>query len=150
MSDIDVVIPAPKLWLIGGEELRQAPLSIRRLLAVVRYVEKNLDLAPRLKDLGKPKEEGGLSFSEMLQGDLYKRVNELMRLLLPGYEAKLTDDWCEEYMTNAYYWGILQTALKQNQLESVFTKAKGFLSTFLDERLRRTASAAEAKTEVSA
>lgn len=138
-SDLDALIPKPVIYKMAGTELRQAPLAIHKLLAVVRYVESNYDVLEKFQQLGKPAEEGGLSIPQLLEGDLYPRLNGLLRLLLPGHETLLTDEWCTNFMTNAHYAAILKTALVQNQLYEVFTRARGFVVPALEAALRRKA-----------
>lgn len=137
-SELEALIPAPHIHRISDREMRQAPLKIKQLLAVVKYVETHYKVFDKFRMLGKPKEEGGVSVSELLEGDVYLRLNELMRLLLPAHAAELTDDWCFEHLTNAHYWAFLKVALVQNKLNDVFTRAQGMIEQNWERAMRLT------------
>jgi hypothetical protein len=132
MSDLDVLVPKPFIHKVAGEELRQQALPIRKLIAVVRFVESNKDLFEKFQLLGKTDDAGGLSFSALLEKDVYTRVYALLRMLLPDQEKLLTDEWCMDHLSNAHIVAIMKTALVQNELNDLFTKAKDLLGpTFL-------------------
>ncbi len=143
-SDIDVLIPKPALYRVAGEELRQQVLSIRKMLAVIQFVEKNADLLDQFKLMGKPTDQGGKSISAILEQDVYTRLNVLIRLLLPGHEKTLTDDWCMEHLSNAHYYAIIKTALVQNQLYELFTRAKDLMGPTMVAAFRQSMAAATA------
>lgn len=137
LSDIDVLMPKPFIHKVAGEELRQQALPIRKLLLVVQFVEKNSDLLNKFQLLGKSEEDGGVALSTILEKDVYTRVNSLIRLLLPGHEDLLTDDWCLDHLSNAHYFAIIKTALVQNQLYELFNKAKDLVGPAMAEVFRQ-------------
>jgi hypothetical protein len=137
MQDLETLVPKPVIHRIAGQEIRQAPIPMKRLLEVIRYVEGNTDLLGTLDKIGKPADQGGVSISQFFEGDLCKRINALVRLLLPGHEQTLTDEWCLEHLSMAHYVAFVRVGLVQNQLYEVFTRAKGLIMRNMDEALRQ-------------
>ena len=133
VRDEDILVPVPQLWKIGGEELRQAPLPTRRLLEVVRYVEKNLDV------IDKAQGASLTSVSGFAEAEVFPRLNGLLRLLFwdERQRALLTDEWCADHLTPAHYRAIVVCALKQNELWGFFQKAKEFLGGRVAQALRQ-------------
>jgi len=138
----DALIPKPEIFRLGGEELSLAPLPIKRLVEIVRYVEDNFKELQTI-DLTKAM-EGGVA--AMMEGTVYVKMNALVRLLFPDKAEKLTDEWCSDHMTNAHYRAIFITMLRQNQLYELFQMAKGLVIQKVGESLRQ---AGMVKPEVS-
>ena len=137
-NDVNVLIPPPHIFRVGGEELRLQALPVKRLLAVVQYVQDNVDLLDKLSALDKPGEGAKFNVAEFLEADVYRRMNGLIRLLFDKATAeKMTDEWCLEHLSNAHYWAIIQKALQQNQLEGLFRKAGEFLGQRFSAFLRQ-------------
>ena len=135
-NDVNVLIPPPHVFRVGGYELRLQALPVKRLLAVVQYVQDNADLLDKLGGLDKPGEK--FNVAEFLEGDVYRRLNGMIRLLFDKPTAELmTDEWCLEHLSNAHYWAIFQKALQQNQLEGLFRKAEEFLGQRFSAFLRQ-------------
>ncbi len=131
--DEDVLIPVPAIFKLGGKEIRIVPLSIRRVKELIRAVESNKDLfdkLPKIMEIG---------VGEFLDQEVYKRFNGLVRLVVSPAAAHefMTDEWCEENMTNAHYRAIFMTVLKQNELHGVFLKAKAFMGANVEGALRQ-------------
>lgn len=144
-GDVNALIPKPTMLRVGGEELRLQALPIKRLLIVVRYIESNVDVLDSLQKIGKKKEEGGASVSELLEGEVYKRINGFIRLLFSKEDAaKLTDEWCSEHLSNAHYVAIIETVIKQNRLDGLFQKAKEMIGGNVAAALRQTMDTAAA------
>lgn len=138
-EEVAALVPQPVVFRVAGEELRLAPLPVRRLLQVIQYVEKNYDLLEKAKTIGQPEAEGGQSISKFLEAEVYGRLNGLLRLLFgeAGNSKLLTDDWCAEHLSNAHYRAFIVTAMKQNQLDALFNQAKAFLGGHVAEALRQ-------------
>ena len=143
LSEIDVLIPRPVLYKMAGEELRQVVLPGRKVLAVIRFVEENIDVLTKFQSMGKSKEEGGMKLSEILETQVVLKLNELSRLLLPESAKVMTDEWCLEHLGPAHYVAFVKTALVQNQLWDVFTRVKGFVSASMEASLRQLQEARE-------
>ncbi len=77
--------------------------------------------------------------SAFLENEVYKRLNDLLRLVVSPVDkhAFLTDEWCGNNLSNAHYRAIFMTVLRQNELESVFIKAKDFLALHVEGSLRQ-------------
>ena len=137
--DEDVLIPAPAVFKLGGKEIRVVPLPVRRVKELIRAVEANKDL---LDKLPKIMEVGVGNFMDQ---EVYKRCNEFVRLVVSPANAHefLTDEWCEEHLTNAHYRAIFMTVLKQNELYGFFLKAKAFMAANMDGALRQAISKVE-------
>ena len=132
-EDLDVIVPTPKTFKVGGEEIRVQPLPVKRLIAVVKFVEQNAGLLNNVEEMLR----GGISTA--LETEVYPRLNRLLRLVVTPVEAHmfLTDDWCAEHMSNSHYRAVLMTVIKQNELETVFLKAKAFLGVHMTGALRQ-------------
>lgn len=147
-NDVMALIPKPSIVKVGGEELRLHVLPIRKVLEISRFVEENVDILEKFGKLGQPKEKGGLSVSEILEQEVYKRLNALLRILFNEQDAaKLTDEWCLEHLSNAHYFAIFKTAIQQNQLEGLFSKAKEFLGERITAALRQAQDQGTTKTQ---
>jgi hypothetical protein len=142
LSDVEVLIPAPAIYRIAGEDFRLAPLPVKRLLAVVRFVQTNL------KDLDQCQAalvEGG-DLPALLEGGVYKRLNELLRLLFwNDRPERLTDEWCGDHLSNAHYKAFIVTALRQNELYELFLRAKDFMTISVGRVLRQEKAQGEQK-----
>ena len=140
-ADIKALIPQPHIFKIGGAELRLQALPVRRLLAVVQYVQDNADLMDKLAMIDQPSGEGGgVNVVGFLETEVYRRLNGLTRLLFDKATGELlTDDWCAEHMSNAHYAAIFRVAIQQNQLDWIFQRAGEFLAQKLDAALRQAA-----------
>jgi len=132
-SDEDVLIPQPAIFKVADKEVRIAPLSVRRVKEVIRAVENNKDLVEKLPTI---MDVGVVVF---LDGEVYRRLNEFVRLVVSPKEAHafLTDEWCEDHLTNSHYRAFFMTVLKQNELYGVFLKAKAFIGANVDGALRQ-------------
>lgn len=131
--DEDVMIPAPALFKIADKEIRIMPLPVKRVKELVRSVEKNQDLLSKLNSIME------IGVADFLDQEVYKRLNELVRLVVSPTSAHefMTDEWCENNLTNAHYRAFFMTVLKQNELHGLFLKAKAFLGANIDEALRQ-------------
>lgn len=145
LSEIDVLVPQPKLWRVADVELRQVPLKNRQVLKVIQFVEKNYGVLDKFRGLGKPEEEGGKLLSTVVQEDVFTTLNALVRLLFPSQEAQFTDDWCLDFLTPAHYVAFIKTALIQNQLYEVFTKAKELMGQKMAAHLRQSMTEPQTK-----
>lgn len=134
--DEDVLIPVPVVFKLGAHEIRVTPLPVKRLKELIRAVEANKDVFDKL---GKILEVG---VGDFLEQEVYHRANALLRLVVSPKDAHafLTDEWCDEHLTNAHYRAIFMTVLKQNELHGVFLKAKEFLGANIDGTLRQVAA----------
>ena len=129
-ADIDALLKDVALFRIGGHEFRLQPLPIKKLLAVIKYLEANVDLLDKAKAIGGDPAAGGVSVSGFLDAEVYRRLNALLRLLFTQEQAeKLTDDWCAEHLSNAHYRAFVEAALKQNQLDGLFRWAQALMGT---------------------
>lgn len=134
-GDVGVLLPPPHVLKVGGEELRLQALPVKRLLAVVQYIQDNADL---LDKMGTVFDGDKVNLVGFLEGEVYKRLNGLLRLLYDKATAeKMTDEWCGEHLSNAHYAVILRAAMKQNQLEWFFQKAGEFLGAQFGDFLRK-------------
>ena len=134
IRDEDVLIPDPILFKVGGEELRLAPLPVKRLTGILRFVETHVKTLEKL-NLEDATQDGLAGFME---AEVFARLNELLRLLfVTEREQKLlTDDWCADHLSLAHYRAIVMAALKQNELHGLFLRAKGFLGQRMEAALR--------------
>ncbi len=137
-NDVNVLIPPPYVFRVGGEELRLQALPVKRLLGVVQYIQGNVDLLDKMQSLDEP---GALNnVAELLNEQVYKRMSGLIRLLFDKTTAdKMTDEWCMEHLSNAHYAAILKKAIEQNQLDWLFQRAKEYLGHNSEMVLRRMA-----------
>ena len=135
-ADEDVLIPVPHIFKISDVELRLAPLPVKDVLKIVKYIKGQQDILEKFS--GKdPKAD--LDIDKFLQDDIFKRLNGLLRLMFTevGGRKYLTDQWCEEHLTPAHYRAFIVVFLKQNQLWEVFLAAKGMLGKNMGEALRQ-------------
>lgn len=132
-EDLAVLVPAPKVFKVGGEEIRVQPLPVKRLIAVIKFVEQNADLLSRAEEVLKA------GVSTALETEVYPRLNKMIRLVVTPVDRHefLTDEWCAEHMSNSHYRAVLMTVIRQNELEAVFSKAKAFLGVHMDGALRQ-------------
>ena len=140
-SDVGVLIPEPHIFKVGGEELRLQVLPIKRLLGVIQYIQGNADLIDKAAGIFAPEEGEGITVVGFLEGEVYRRLNGLLRLLFDkATAAKLTDEWCLDHLSNAHYAAIITKAIQQNQLEGLFLRAKEYLGSKLGAYLRQAIS----------
>ena len=133
-KDLDTLVPETIIFKVMGEELRLAPLPNRRLLEVVRFIEKNFDVLSKAKGLGE-----GLNVSTFLEDEVLKRLNELMRLLFWNNKPeRFTDEWCGDNLSLGHYRAIGMAFLRQNELYSLFQLAKGAMAQRVEAALRQT------------
>jgi hypothetical protein len=142
--DEDVLIPAPAIFRLGDKEIRIMPLPVRRVKELIRAIESNKDIfdkLPKIMEVG---------VGEFLDQEVYKRFNSFLRLVVSPASAHefMTDEWCEENLTNAHYRAIFMTVLKQNELHGVFLKAKDFMSVHMGGALRQALKKVEAPVEM--
>ena len=140
--DEAVLVPEPKIFKVGGKEIRVAPLPVKRLLGVMKFVENNKDLVEKINGIME------VGISGFMEQEVYRRLNELIRMVVSPKEAHefMTDEWCLDYMTNAHYRAIVMTVLQQNELYDVFLKAKAFLGGHIQEALRQSQKTLELAT----
>ncbi len=142
MSELDVLIPDPKIYRVGAEELRVAPLPVKQVLRVAKFVQANF------KDIEKFKlDSENLDVASLLEGEVYTRLNALLRLIIPTSEKVLTDEWCSDHLTNAHYRAIIVCAMKQNEVMELFQKARGFFATGMAQALARQTGRGQPETE---
>ena len=132
-DDLAVLVPAPAIFRVGGQEIRIAPLPVKRLVGLIKFVEQNKDLLDKLNDVLQ------VGIVTTLETEFYPRVNALLRLVVSpaSGHAFLTDEWCSDNLTNAHYRAMFMTVLRQNELEQVFLKAKAFLGIYVENALRQ-------------
>lgn len=141
-GDVGILLPSPFVLRIAGEELRLQALPVKRLLAAVQYVQDNSDLLDKLGSLDQA-DGGGMKLVPFLEGEVYRRLNGLLRLLFDKATAeKMTDDWCAEHLSNAHYMVIFKKVIEQNQLAWLFQRAGEYLGRKLEAALRQTDSQA--------
>lgn len=137
-TDLDALMPKPFILKAGGEEFRIAPIPVKKLMEAVRYVESNYDILDKAQALGFPENEGGVTLASFIGKEVYARLNGLIRIILSKEDAeKLTDEWCENNLSNAHYRAFLVKAIEVNHLDGIFHKAKEILGASMEASLRR-------------
>jgi len=137
-NDVNVLLPQPCVFRVGGEELRLQALPVKKLLGVVQYVQDNADLLDKLSDIGDSKDGKKVDVVGFLTTEVCGRANGLLRLLFDKATTdKLTDEWCADHLSTAHYVAIVRKAIEQNQLDGLFRWAGGFLGQRMETVLRR-------------
>ncbi|MBI4423552.1 MAG: hypothetical protein HY554_07490 [Elusimicrobia bacterium] len=118
-------LPAVRIWMVGGLELRQAPLPSRRLIRLLRYVEANAALLEGFAE--------GTTLSSAVESFL-PTANEVVRQLLWNDTnlSQLSDDWCGDNLTVEHYRRIAMCAIEENGLEVLFAEARRRLAEGLE------------------
>lgn len=143
LDELSVLIPEPRIFKFAdGKEIRVQALPSGRVLKIIRFVVSNKDLLDKLQ---------GSAFDDpavFIEGEIYKRINALVRLVVTPADKHefMTDEWCLDHMTHAHYRAIMNTVLEQNEMKTVFQKAKSFVGAFVVNALRQAQIAKETET----
>ena len=136
MPDNDPLMPRPTVLKVKAKEIRIAPLSNRELLNAVKYVRDNYEILEKFSNVGKPAEEGGVEFDEVIEKEVLPKVNTLVRMVSTGTKD-LDDEWFITNLGPAHYRAIGTAFLKQNEAYDLFVWAKGLLGANMAQALRQ-------------